>query len=187
MSASSPPVFIVDEHGDALHYWRQALPSGACANDLTAHDATFTVLHVDSHADMHVDWADDAWTKPSSSWQPPSLEELQARILSEVNISNFQPAAIFMGIISASVWLRSDFPLGKYNSPPPGYYRRLIGMPDYSKPNLRPDLGNLPDQLSDGGKRGQPLLCIWEHDLDQQESSFHKYGDFFLMNSGEKF
>merc|ERR1712023_503047 len=118
------------------------------------------------------------WTKPGSDWKPPPLGDIRAHVLSEINITNFQSAAIFTGLVDAIVWLRSDFELGRYNSPAPGHYRRLLGLPDYSREDSQPDLGVLPAQISDGGKRQRPLLCLWDLDPGPAGGAFHDYGDF---------
>ncbi|CAE8670446.1 unnamed protein product [Polarella glacialis] len=126
---------------------------------------------------MHLDWADEVWTRPEPNWRPPPIEQLRQRLLSQVNISNFQPAAIFDGLIDTTVWIRSDFSLGKYNSPAPGFYQKCLGLPDYSQPDRRPDLGVLPPQLLEAGSSARPLLCFWDLESPINAGSFHEYGE----------
>lgn len=81
------------------------------------------------------------------------MEALVDRVAHQVDLANFQPSAIFQGFIDSVVWLRSDFPLGQYNGPPPGHYRRLLAMPDYSAPAPETD-----PVIGDGAR---PLLTCF--------------------------
>jgi len=149
-------VHVVDSHGDALQYWQewfQATPARSKSS----------ILHIDSHSDMFVDWANTLWTQPGPDWTPPTRTQLCERILAEVTLANFQPAAVFTGILDSLCWLRSDFGLGKYNGPPPGHYRYIVGMPDYGAPSSEPDPIVNTEALGKGKTEGaRALLVYWE-------------------------
>lgn len=147
------PICICDAHGDALHYWSS-----------THAGRPRSVLHLDSHADMMTNWSNQIWTSVGPNWKPPSKEALVGRVAQEVDLANFQPSAIFQGFVDSIVWLRSDFPLGQYNGPPPGHYRRSLAMPDYSAP------GKHADPIIGDGAR--PLLAFFPI----SGGSFHEYG-----------
>lgn len=160
-----PPIFVVDRHGDALQYWQQEHHRG---------DPPFAVLHVDSHADMHLDWKQDVWTEPCSSWAPPPPKQIQDTVLAAINIMNFQPAAVYTRIVDAIVWLRSDFTHGSYNSPAPGHHRRLLGVPDYSRLALGAENGRgaTESHTSPLQQDWRPLLWDWQ----VADGAFRTYG-----------
>ncbi|CAE8719791.1 unnamed protein product, partial [Polarella glacialis] len=154
------PVCIVDSHGDALFYWSSTHTGQAR-----------TVLHLDSHADMMINWSNQIWTSPGPDWLPPSRDELVGRIAQQVDLANFQPSAIFQGLVDSVVWLRSDFPLGQYNGPPPGHYRCLLAMPDYSVQGCDAD-----PIVGDGAR---PLLASYP----VSGESFREYGATIVHES----
>jgi len=123
---ASPVVHVVDCHGDALQHW-EALPGEG-----------YGVLHLDSHADMFLDF-EPAPSPPEAS----TRQELHKTLSSQVHLSNFMPLGILGGKVSNVVWLRSDFPDCRYNGPPPGTYLMEIGAPALDFPS-------------------GPALCYWQ-------------------------
>mmetsp|Transcript_10440 Transcript_10440/g.27182 ORF Transcript_10440/g.27182 Transcript_10440/m.27182 type:complete len:502 (+) Transcript_10440:2-1507(+) len=116
-------------------------------------------------------WSNQLWTMPGPDWKPPTRNALIERVSSQVDLANFQPSAILQGLVDTVVWLRSDFPLGQYNGPPPGHYRRIVGMPDYSVPVSEPD-----PIVGDGVR---PLLAFFE----VSGGSFSTYGRTIVHES----
>lgn len=124
-AAAATQVHVVDGHGDALKYW-EALP-----------EASYRVLHVDSHADMFLDFR----PTPSSA---TSAGEYHQELGEQVHLSNFIPLGILGGKVESVVWVRSDFPGCRYNGPPPGEYQLSVGRP------------------ADIGDPNSPALCYWQ-------------------------
>lgn len=130
-----PAVHVVDGHGDVMERW-ESLPGEA-----------YRVLHIDSHADMFLDF------KPKRSPAPSASRiEVWNELRQQVHLSNFIPLSIFGGKVGTVVWLRSDFPDCRYNGPPPGSYELKVGAPDVVH--------------GEG-----PALCYWQ----QSGSSFRDY------------
>ena len=113
---------------------------------------------------MMTNWSNQIWTDAGPGWKGPSREALVERVAGQVDLANFQPSAVFQGLVDAIVWLRSDFPLGQYNGPPPGHYRQLLAMPDYAAE------GREPDPIIGDGAR--PLLTCFPGSGE----SFCEYG-----------
>lgn len=147
------PICVCDGHGDVLFFWKN-----------THEGRARSVLHLDSHADMMTNWTSQLWTDAGPGWEPPAREPFEERIATEVDLANFQPSAVFQGLVDAIVWLRSDFTLGRYNGPPPGHYRRVLGMPNYAVP------GRDHDPVVGEGAR--PLLAFFH----VSGKSFAEYG-----------
>jgi len=122
-----PKVYVVDGHGDALKHW-ESLP-----------DMGYRLLHIDSHADMFLDFQ-------ALNSAPSSYDEYHAELRRQVHLSNFIPMGILNGKIQQVTWLRSDFVDCRYNGPPPGEYKLSVGLPDI-------------DALGGYG----PALCFWQH------------------------
>lgn len=125
-AAQLPTVHVVDGHGDALQHW-ETLPGTG-----------YGVFHVDSHADMFLDFA-AAGEHPEPA---SSLLELHKRLGPQVHLSNFIPLAILGGKVQNVLWMRSDFRGCRYNGPPPGAYQLSVGEPDAGL--------------------GGPALCYWQ-------------------------
>ena len=155
------PIRICDSHGDALFYWRE-----------THAGRPRSVLHLDSHADMMTNWSNQIWTDAGPGWTAPSREALAERVAGQVDLANFQPSAVFQGLVDAIVWLRSDFALGQYNGPAPGHYRPLLAMPDYAVEGREPD-----PIIGDGA---QPLLTCFH----VSGESFCEYGPRLAHEAG---
>jgi len=88
-----PEVVVCETHDRALYYWLTAAEKGlipASGN---------TVIHIDAHPDMGVPEC------PISADRPLNIENL----LSCVDISSFQLAAVGAGLVKKIVWLRPSW------------------------------------------------------------------------------
>eukprot|EP00929_Paragymnodinium_shiwhaense_P096338 TRINITY_DN57906_c0_g1_i1.p1 TRINITY_DN57906_c0_g1~~TRINITY_DN57906_c0_g1_i1.p1 ORF type:complete len:570 (-),score=112.04 TRINITY_DN57906_c0_g1_i1:26-1636(-) len=110
---AAPAVFVVDGHGDALQHWLHTAGAGS----------EYAVLHIDSHADMFLDFQP---TSQASSDADAAFATLEG----QCHLSNFMPLGILAGKVDRVVWLRSDFSDCRYNGPPPGEYDMTLGQPD---------------------------------------------------------
>lgn len=138
------PMFVVEQHGEVLQYWRQHV------FDKQADARTF-VLHIDSHSDLMdieetILWhqvLNASWDKEQHLFdfldqpveQGSSLthhQALQRYFLQNAGIGDFITRAIYSGLVSHVHWIRSDFEKGVYNGPAPGLYETRLVIQDFA-------------------------------------------------------
>jgi len=111
-------VHVIEEHGQALHWWLRSAISNARAHQMEEQKRRL-LLHVDSHEDIGVDTWDDV-----PRWRGrlgrPALAQFMSR---EAGFGNFIAAGVAAGLISDMVWLRSHFRNSTYNGPSHGLYK----------------------------------------------------------------